>query len=109
MRVAVDLLRSQSDPQHHGQHAFVVLCVAQTRNVGAQRLKARNADAVRASYEQLRDVLVALERDPRERAVYDHFDPLAWVESKLNGRPFAERVRQRAGQRPLGTDDRQAA
>jgi len=74
-----------------------------------QRLKARNADAVRASYEQLRDVLVALERDPRERAVYDHFDPLAWVESKLNGRPFAERVRQRAGQRPPGTDDRQAA
>lgn len=74
-----------------------------------QQLKARNANTERAAYEQLRNVLVALEQDTRERAVYDHFDPLAWVESKLNGRPFAERVRQRAGQRPSGTDDRRAA
>lgn len=61
-----------------------------------QRMKARGPGSVQRAYEQLRDTLLALEQDPRERAVYDHFDPLAWVQSKLTGRPFAELVRLRS-------------
>jgi len=76
-----------------------------------QRMKARGPEALRKAYEQLRDSLLLLEKDPRERAVYDHFDPLAWVESKLTGRPFAQLVRERAP-RPAPSDrknGRQAA
>jgi hypothetical protein len=76
-----------------------------------QRMKARGPEAVRKAYEHLRDALLRLEQDPRERAVYDHFDPLAWVESKLTGRSFAQLVRERAP-RPAPADrknGRQAA
>ncbi len=59
----------------------------------------------RAALEALQDTLRTLAHDPRERAVYDHFDPLAWVVARLSGRPFADVVRERA-RGPLRAEER---
>lgn len=47
---------------------------------------------------RLRDELELLAKDPFEATVFDHFDPLAWAESKVSGLPFAEVVRARAAE-----------
>lgn len=60
------------------------------------RLKAHGPEAERQALQQFRDSLVPLVDDPLEQAVFDHFDPLAWVESKLSQRPFSEVVKERA-------------
>ncbi|MCW5900004.1 MAG: hypothetical protein KIT10_12115 [Flavobacteriales bacterium] len=38
----------------------------------------------------------ALEGDPQEHAAFDHLDPIAWAVARLEGRAFAEVVRERA-------------
>jgi hypothetical protein len=66
-------------------------------------LKARTPASERVACDQAMATLLALEHDPREQAVHDHFDPLAWVEARRTGRPLAEVVRQRAqAASPLG-------
>lgn len=40
--------------------------------------------------------VLQMEQDPYERVVFDHFDPIAWAESKLNKEPFALRLKARA-------------
>jgi hypothetical protein len=74
-------------------------------------LKARDPAADRAACDKAMGALQALEHDPREQAVHDHFDPVAWVESRRSGRPMAEVVRQRAQPNaPMaGGKDRRAA
>lgn len=60
------------------------------------RLKARDREQHRQALIQYRDALLALEKDPLERALLDHFDPCAWAESQLSGRTFAEVVKERS-------------
>lgn len=48
--------------------------------------------------ELLRNFLAAISSiaaEPMEHPVFDHFDPVAWAESKLTGGSFAERIKQR--------------
>ncbi len=59
-------------------------------------LKARTPVALRSVYATFLEKIAPLEHDPFEQVVFDHMDPIAWVESKLTGRPFAELVRERA-------------
>lgn len=73
-------------------HRFEPLLLAMVRGV----LKARNNEARRTVYATFLERAAPLEADPFERAVFDHLDPIAWVESKLTGRPFAELVQERA-------------
>jgi hypothetical protein len=69
-----------------------------------QRLKARTPEAVQEALVMLRDRLRELEKDQREQAVYDHFDPLAWAEARLSGRPFAAVVSERKGTGAQGVE-----
>lgn len=57
---------------------------------------ARNGEATRQAFQHFKAGLLPLENDPLERSVFDHLDPIAWVESKLTGQPFAVMVRERA-------------
>ncbi len=59
-------------------------------------MKARNETAIQDTYRDFMERLLPLECDPLEQVVFDHMDPVAWAESKLSGRPFAELVRERA-------------
>jgi len=59
--------------------------------------RARTPTAMQEAYRDVHKILLALEHDPMEHAVFGHFDPIAWVQSKLSGRSFAELVRERAG------------
>ncbi len=59
-------------------------------------LKAKTDAAVHDAIQQFHDLVSPLEHDPKEQAVFDLLDPLAWAESKLQGRPFAEMVKERA-------------
>lgn len=49
-----------------------------------------------ANFQRFHDQLLALEENTLERVLYDHLDPIAWAASKINGRPFAEIVKERA-------------
>ena len=59
-------------------------------------LKARDTEERLAALHVFRKTVEPLPGDPLQRAVLDHLDPLAWVDSKLGGRSFAELVRERA-------------
>lgn len=59
-------------------------------------MKARNKTAINRVYRTFMDQLEPLEGDPMEHVVFDHLDPIAWAESKITGRPFAELVKERA-------------
>jgi len=59
-------------------------------------MKAKSVTALREAYQHYYDMLLPLEHDPLEHAVFDHLDPIAWAQSKLTGLPFAELVKQRA-------------
>ena len=53
------------------------------------------AEEKRTLFEAFRHAMQELEADPFERGVFEHFDPIAWADSKLTGEPFAARIRQR--------------
>ncbi|MBP6310628.1 MAG: hypothetical protein WAR83_01230 [Flavobacteriales bacterium] len=59
-------------------------------------VKAKNGTDLRVAYQHYHDMLIPLEHDPMEHAVFDHLDPIAWAQSKLTGLPFAKLVKQRA-------------
>jgi hypothetical protein len=58
------------------------------------RMKAKKAVDVVAAHNWLHQELTALYNDPMERPVFDQFDPLAWVVSKLRGTSLAQVVRE---------------
>jgi hypothetical protein len=60
------------------------------------RMKAKKAVDVEAAHNWLHQELTALYNDPMERPVFDQFDPLAWVVSKLRGTSLAQVVREQA-------------
>lgn len=67
---------------------FLELMRAAARNNGREDL--------RPALERFQHDLALLEGDPSQQVVFDHFDAMAWADSKLSGRPFSELVRERA-------------
>lgn len=61
------------------------------------RMKAGGHNAVQQAHLALYRSLCTLKAEGKEPAAFDHFDPLAWAESKVNGRPMGEVLRERAG------------
>jgi tetratricopeptide (TPR) repeat protein len=78
-------------------HRFEAQVLRMVRGV----IRSRNGKAVEQTYLIFKQELQALEKDPLEQVVFEHMDPLAWVESKLSGRLFGELVQERT-QRALG-------
>ncbi|HEY0977283.1 MAG TPA: hypothetical protein VGE21_07410 [Flavobacteriales bacterium] len=75
-----------------------------------RRLKAEQAEEVHNLLAQLHGELVELAEDPLEGAVFDHFDPLVWVEGHLTGRTMSQAAQERAERRSLScASDREAA
>jgi len=73
-------------------HRFEPMVLAMVRGA----MKTRNAETRNKIYRTFLEQLLPLEADPFERVVFDHLDPIAWVQSKLSGRPFAELAKERA-------------
>ena len=59
-------------------------------------MRSRNNASIGKVYREFMERLAPLESDPLEHVVFDHLDPIAWAESKITGRPFAELVKERA-------------
>ncbi|HRH39536.1 MAG TPA: hypothetical protein PK760_14400, partial [Flavobacteriales bacterium] len=74
---------------HARKHRFEPVLLQLVRD-----LSKKNCDTT-TLLEQFRMKAEAMENDPLERMVFDHFDPIAWAESKLGGGSFAERIRLR--------------
>ncbi len=60
-------------------------------------VRARSKDQQRTAFEKFAEQIRALRSAPMEQAVFDHFDPLAWAESHLEGGSFTARIKQRSG------------
>lgn len=73
-------------------HRFEPIVLSMVRGA----MKSKNPETRTVIYRTFLEQLLPLEADPFERAVFDHLDPIAWVESKLTGRPFADLVKERA-------------
>lgn len=57
-----------------------------------QFLKTKNNQQVKNTYMSLRDDLQVLSKDPFEKVVFEYFDFIAWIESKITGKSFADIV-----------------
>ncbi|MFT3884575.1 MAG: hypothetical protein QM724_03830 [Flavobacteriales bacterium] len=62
------------------------------------RTKADGRVALQRAHTALLQALSELKADGKEPAAFDHFDPLAWAESKASGRSMGDVLRERAGQ-----------
>ena len=60
------------------------------------RMKAGGRTALQQVHATLQRTLLELKATGREPAAFDHFDPLAWAESKVSGRTMSEVLRERA-------------
>jgi hypothetical protein len=58
-------------------------------------LKTKNREEQTKYYKQLRTELIELEKDPFERVVFENFDFVAWVDSKIKRVPFREIVEEK--------------
>jgi len=58
--------------------------------------KARTEEARRSLMITFREELGTVLADPLEQPILDHFDPIAWVDSKLTGKGYDALVRDRA-------------
>lgn len=52
--------------------------------------------SLRKFFESLLTAMKAIANDPFERRAFDYFDFISWLESKVENRPFAEIVREKA-------------
>lgn len=80
--------------QLHGQgrtHRFEQALFQLFHDLLRTRGHGHGMDAFRNFHEQV----VALENDPMERSVFDHFDPVAWAASHLTGKPYSTLVKER--------------
>lgn len=59
-------------------------------------LSARNEATRTEAITRFRAAMLPLADAPAGRAMFDHFDPIAWAESKLSGRSLAHHVQARA-------------
>lgn len=58
-------------------------------------LKTRNREEQTKYYKQLRTALTELEQDPFEKVVFENFDFISWVESRIKRVPFREIVEEK--------------
>ena len=77
------------------------LCPDQSRDMVRGVMKARDQEARNIVLRRFHDSLLPLANDPFERVVLEYMDPIAWVESKLSGRKFADIVRSRSALSPI--------
>ena len=49
-------------------------------------------------YAQILEQFKKLKADPYEKGVFEYFDFITWVETKIQNRPFAELVKEKAVQ-----------
>lgn len=75
------------------KHRFEPLLLQLVRELSRKAKTDEKQALIAAFHNQMLD----LESDPFERMVFDHFDPIAWAESKLTGESFAARIKQRVG------------
>ncbi len=73
-------------------HRFEPILLAMVRKL----MKARTPENRIGIHRGFLESILPLENDPFERTVFDHLDPIAWAESRITGRPFAELVQERA-------------
>ncbi|MCB0769501.1 MAG: hypothetical protein KDC00_03750 [Flavobacteriales bacterium] len=59
-------------------------------------VRARNINTAKKHLLGFRTELKVLENDPLEQVVFEHLDPISWVDSKLYGRPLGDLVKERA-------------
>ncbi len=62
-----------------------------------RRLSKRNLSQqlLREEFARLRNDLVRITKDPQEKQALEYFDLISWLESKVDGRTFAEVVREK--------------
>lgn len=82
--------------RHMRTHHRTFRCEEAIMRFVHQRMKARTDEEVRVLLTDLRSTLAVLAEDPKENALFDHFDPLVWVDSSLSGRPMAQVARERS-------------
>jgi hypothetical protein len=58
-------------------------------------LKTKNREEQNKYYKQLKTELTELEKDPFEKVVFENFDFISWVESKIKRVPFREIVEEK--------------
>jgi hypothetical protein len=58
-------------------------------------LKTKNREEQTKYYKELKTALSAIENDPFEKTVFENFDFIAWVESKINKIPFREIIEEK--------------
>lgn len=51
--------------------------------------------ALKASFLELKEAFEALAKDPSEKVMFQYFDFIAWVDSKINNESFAEATKRR--------------
>lgn len=78
--------------KEHGASGIESLMLKTIKTLSAED----DADGARSALNGFITDAVALLSTPSERAGLDHLDPVAWAESKLSGKPFAEVARERA-------------
>ncbi len=61
-------------------------------------LSPRNKEARIDAIIRFRSAVLPLIDEPAERGMFEHFDPIAWAESKLSGKSLSHHVRERARQ-----------
>ena len=57
--------------------------------------KVKHYDEFISMLKDLRVKLKKLSKDPYEKKAFELFDLVAWIDSKLEGRPYAEIVREK--------------
>jgi hypothetical protein len=55
-----------------------------------------SAKQVKKAFKILKEDFESLSQIPSEKAMMQYFDFVAWLESKIENKPFAEVIRQRA-------------
>lgn len=75
------------------KHRFEPLLLQLVRGL----ISARSDAARKELVERFRQAVIPLASEAGEHVIFDHFDPIAWAESKLTGEHFAVRIKHRIG------------
>ncbi len=76
---------------HERKHRFEPLLLNLMRGLAV----AKNGEVQADLFHRFHVAVVPLAAEPSEHVVFDHFDPIAWAESKLGGETFAQRIKLR--------------
>jgi hypothetical protein len=62
-------------------------------------MKGMDAEKLPAAFLKLKKDMLILAKDPYSSKVFVYFDMVSWLESKLEGRPVQEVIKEKAGRR----------